>query len=45
MKGLVMHSGGLDSRSIAAAIGDSASPLTAFTFGVRGCDEAKEIYG
>jgi len=34
-------SGGLDSRAIAAAMGDSASQLTAFTFGVRGCDEVR----
>lgn len=34
-------SGGLDSRAIAAAMGDSASQLPAFTFGVRGCDEVR----
>ena len=34
-------SGGLDSRAIAVAMGDSASRVTAFTFGVRGCDEAR----
>jgi len=34
-------SGGLDSRSIAVALGDNASQVTALTFGGRDCDEIR----
>ena len=34
-------SGGLDSRAIAAAMGDNASQVKAFTFGVKDCDEVR----
>ena len=34
-------SGGIDSRVIAAAMGTTASQVTAFTFGGKGCDEVR----